>query len=577
MAAAVAVDRARRGGRRMGLVYTLLSLLLVLALVPALHPPRPPVPPVAAFAPVAQQNITKPPPDQASTAGKGANQNGNGEAAGGSGATPTPSPSPPAGSNVAGGESGGGPQQTTPRTLDCIDGPGGPRQIPDTQSPPCVPFWKGNNGGATWQGVDANTITVGITYDVYGQGAYKQWDQYFNDHFQLYGRQIKWVPMNCGGDSDSPQATMAQKADDDVTKYHPFAVVGCPDVGGREHYFFDELARDHVVSVTARPDLRREVDYQRYAPYEWNYYPGYDTDEQNLGAQACQLRDQPAPSYTAASPVTHKRTFGIVATSYTDSAVVDLSYLTDTLQACGITVAPGDIQHVDYVPSSSGVGYQNRSAQSTQESESAVAKLASDGVTTVILVAHASDTQQVLQAAESATYHPEWMMGYFSYNTAWGANPQSPADQWDHAFGLDYQNKLVPAGAMPWYQAVMQEDPTYSWPYAPLSYNGWFAYEEELLLVSGLQMAGPDLTPDTFQQGLWNTHFPNPPSPYFEGTVGFDHDHTWIKDRPLVWYSAESTGPWGQSGVWCYVNLGRRYTDATLPGGYPYFSGSCEA
>jgi len=575
VAAVAAVDRVRRGGRRMGIVYTLLSALLVLALVPALHPAQPPVPPVAAFAPVAQQNITKPPPDQASTAGKGANQNGNGEAAGGSGATPTPSPTPPAPPGAAG--DGNTNQSPTPRTLDCIDGPGGPRQIADTQSPPCIPYWKGDNGGATYQGVDANTITIGISYDVWSQNPYKLWDQFFNDRFQLYGRQINWVAVGCGSDSDSPQASMVAAADSDVAKYHPFAVVGCPDAGGREKYFFNELARKGVVSVTARPDLRAEADYQAFAPYEWNYYPGYDTDEQNLGAQACQLRDQPAPPYTPASPATHKRKFGVVYTSYSDSASIDPSYLDNTLAACGITIASKDVVKVDYVPSSSGVGYQNRSPNSTQEAEQGVTQLLSDGVTTVIFIAHGSDTQQVLQEAESIGYHPEWMMGYFSYNTAWAPSPQSPSDQWDHAFGLDYQNKLVPAPDNPWYQAVMAEDPTYSWPYAPLSYGGWFAYEEELLLVSGLQMAGPDLTPQTFQQGLWKTHFPNPPSPYFEGTVGFDHDHTWIKDRPLVWYSAESTGPWGQSGVWCYVNLGRRYTDATLPGGYPYDSGTCES
>jgi hypothetical protein len=123
----------------------------------------------------------------------------------------------------------------------------------------------------------------------------------------------------------------------------------------------------------------------------------------------------------------------------------------------------------------------------------------------------------------------------------------------------------------------MAEDPTFSWPYAPLSYNGWYAYEAMLLVASGVQMAGPHLTPQTFQQGLWNTHFPNPPSPYFEGTVGFNHDHTFTKDQALVWYSAESTGPWGQSGVWCYVNQGHRYTDADLPSGYPYFSGTCQS
>ncbi|HXA29986.1 MAG TPA: ABC transporter substrate-binding protein [Candidatus Angelobacter sp.] len=573
MATVAGASRSRRGGRRLGLTYAGLSALLVLALLPALHPPRPPLPPVAAFAPVAQQNITKPPPDQASTAGKGANQNGNGEAGGGS-ATPTPAPTPTplANSNGLGAASNQG-GTSVPRTLDCVDGPGGPRQIEDTQSPPCVPYWKGDNGGSTWKGVDANTIRIGLGE---GQNATDLWNKFFNDRFQLYGRQIELVPVKCGGDSDSPQATMVQRADTVAAEANVFAVLGCPDAGGREKYFFDELARNRIVSVTARPDLRSSADYQRAAPYEWNYYPPYDVDEHNMAAQACRLRDQPPPAYAAPTVLQGKRKFGIVYTSYPDSASIDLHYLLDDLTACGITIAPKDTLGVDYVPASSGVGYQNRSSTSTQQAQQAVAQLDTDGITTVLFISHAASTLQVLQQADTAGYHPEWMMGYFSYNTGWGSGLQ-PSDQWNHAFGFDYENKLVAAPNNPWYWAVMQEDPSYPWPYAPASYNGWFGYEMELMLVSGLQMAGPHLTPQTFQAGLWKTHFPNPPSAYFEGTVGFDTDYTFMKDRAMVWYSATTTGPWGQQGVWCYVNHGRRVTDATVPAGYPYFSGSCEA
>jgi hypothetical protein len=233
VATVAGASRRHRGGRRLGLTYAGLSGLLVLALLPALHPPRPPLPPVAAFAPVAQQNITKPPPDQASTAGKGANQNGNGEAGGGS-ATPTPSPTPPSSSanpNGLGASSNSQGSTSVPRTLDCVDGPGGPRQVEDTQSPPCVPYWKGDNGGSTARGVDANTIRIGVGET---QNESDLWNKFFNDRFQLYGRQIQLVPIKCGGDSDSPQATMVQRADTVASQDNVFAVLGCPDAGGRE-------------------------------------------------------------------------------------------------------------------------------------------------------------------------------------------------------------------------------------------------------------------------------------------------------------------------------------------------------
>lgn len=565
----------QRGGRRLGILYAVLSLLLVLALLPALHPPRPPLPPVAAFAPVAQQNPTKPPPNQASIAGKGANQNGNGEAAGGSGATPTPAPTPtptPPQNGVT--DPGKGP--VVPRYLDCVNGPGGPRQIEDTQSPPCIPYWKGDNGGHTWSGVDANTIRIGVDH---GQQQQQEpdWVKFFNDRFQLYGRHVEMVPVHCGSGSSNPQATMVGDAREVAAQENVFAVIACADAGGQEKYFYDELARKGILSVAERPDLRTEADYQATAPYEWNYIPGYDTNERNLAAQACAMQSAPAPSYTASA--TGSRTYGVLYSKYQNTASsIDLHVLLDGLGACGIHVSSRDVLPMDYVSGDDSAG-QQRNQQTTQQAQQAALTMSGDHVTTVFCISHASDTIQLLQAAEATNWHPEWLMGTFMYNTEWNADgPLSPTDQWDHALGLDYHNKLVPAQDNPWYWAVSETDPSYGWPYAPLSYYaGKYEYPNLLLLFAGLQIAGPHLTPQTFQQGLWNTHFPNPPSPYYEGTVGFSGDHTFVKDRAAVSYSAESSGPWGQSGVWCYVGHGQRFTDATLPKGSPYFASPCDS
>ena len=40
----------------------------------------------------------------------------------------------------------------------CVGDP--PRQTEDPQSPPCVAYWTGDNGGATWKGVTHTTVTV---------------------------------------------------------------------------------------------------------------------------------------------------------------------------------------------------------------------------------------------------------------------------------------------------------------------------------------------------------------------------------------------------------------------------------
>lgn len=575
MSTLVLSPRLRRGGRRVGLVYAGVSVLLVLALLPALHPPRPPLPPVAAFAPEAQQNPTKPPPNQASIAGKGKNQNGNGEANGGSGATPTPSPTPTPPPNAAQNPNPG--QRTVvPRLLDCVGGPGGPRQIEDTQSPPCIPYWKGDNGGATYQGVDANTIRIGIP-GMPQQAEEADWINFFNDRFQLYGRKVVAVKVKCGAQTSNPLSDEIAQADAAATQ-NLFAVLGCSDHGGQERYYYDELARKGVVTVAQRPDLRTEADYTAMAPYEWNYLPGYDTDERNLAAQACAMRNTPVPAH-AASVGTTTRVYGILYSSFQNSGTtIELKDLTDGLAACGIQVNSHDIAPIDYVAGSDDPSGQNRNQKTAQQAQAAALQMFQDHVTTVFAISHSGGTIQLVQAAESLGWHPEWLMGTFMYNTDWGPGPLNPTDEWNNALGLSYYNKLVPAQDNPWYWAVSEEDPSYTWPYAPLSYNGGtYEYPMILLLFSGLQMAGPHLTPQTFQQGLWNTHFPNPPSPYYEGTVGFNQDHTFVKDRPLVWYSSSNNGPWGQQGVWCYVNHGTRYTDSDLPSGNPYFQGACDS
>lgn len=46
-----------------------------------------------------------------------------------------------------------------PKVRRCVGDP--PRQIEDPHSPPCVPYWAGGNGGATWPGVTADEVRIG--------------------------------------------------------------------------------------------------------------------------------------------------------------------------------------------------------------------------------------------------------------------------------------------------------------------------------------------------------------------------------------------------------------------------------
>src|SRR5256885_11938042 len=80
-----------------------------------------------------------------------------------------------------------------PRVRRCIGDP--PRQIEDPQSPPCVPYWSGDNGGATFKGVTRDEIRVAVMH-VEGHNGdpitpeMQSIADFFNKRFEFYGRRI---------------------------------------------------------------------------------------------------------------------------------------------------------------------------------------------------------------------------------------------------------------------------------------------------------------------------------------------------------------------------------------------------
>jgi hypothetical protein len=86
-------------------------------------------------------------------------------------------------------------------------------------------------------------------------------------------------------------------------------------------------------------------------------------------------------------------------------------------------------------------------------------------------------------------------------------------------------------------------------------------YQQLLLLASGIQMAGPNLTPETFEKALHETQFPNPDLPIHEGSVGFpNRSYSWTMDAAEIWYDPATPSPFPElgPGTWCYVDGGIR-------------------
>jgi len=160
-----------------------------------------------------------------------------------------------------------------------------------------------------------------------------------------------------------------------------------------------------------------------------------------------------------------------------------------------------------------------------------------------------------------------------------------PSDELASTFGLAFQPRQIRPELDPYNMAVHEGDPSR----APQTEGGLLANREEdyrplLLLASGIQMAGPNLTPATFRAGLLKARFPNPITSTHAGAVGFTASSWGMTiDAAEFWWSNTATGPYSDSGAskgtMCYVDGGRR----RKLGGWsrtqrdPFFVGACDS
>jgi len=558
----------RRGLRGAGAVNGAMAVavLLVIALV-AVRVNQTPPPTVAELQPNAHQQITQAPQNQAAETGPGS------EAGAAAAGLPSPSPSPLA--NLLTSPS---PSIQPGRVLQCIGG----RQTDDPQSPPCVPYWdpKSDNGGATSVGVTRDFVYVAWP-DFSGffenSQATKALLGYFNSHFELYGRKVlleDCMPTNelSAPDTATMQKDAARDASGTCDPNSPpkptFAALSYIGRSGEEHYYYDALAQRHVISVNVDPTATDEVHYQRFAPYEWSVVPGLDYDEKALAQMTCNSLKGRPPQYAgqtvSAQP---SRVFGIGITSEPDGSVPDLSPLTDALSACG---AP--------------VGINENASVPNQFVGDAMKK----GVTSIECVCSVTDVSGLMNAASRQGYFPEWIVHEYGFQnvdnvgtTNGGSNaPVYPAEHQNHVFGLTFFNKINPPDQAFWFDAAREGDPTYTYGDNGADATVWHRYEEMLVLFSGLQLAGPHLTPQSFQDGLYRARFPDPghgAAPYYQALVGFGPGmHSFDNDAAPIWYNPQAqnyTSGEPRDGSFCYIGHGLRFGPGQWPSTLNFFGG----
>jgi hypothetical protein len=493
----------------------------------------------------------------------------------GSAVSPSPSAAPSASASTAGVSAS---PSTRPviqkgRVRQCVGTP--PRQIEDPQSPPCVAYSDPglDNGGATTKGVTRDQITVAVPQQfLEDQSIAPKLATFFNKRFEFYGRKLVlagFATTGCPGGQPDP----AKMHDDAVAvdeELRAFASLSYCNASGADHHYYDALAQRKTISVTdGNLTTGVESHYAAHAPYEWNVQPGVETVLANTAQFVCTKLAGRSPRYAGpAQARAATRKFGLIYTRAVDGTVPDIGPLRNGLKACGTSLFEvRDDQTSD--PSRNGVN--------------TMVAMQNAGVTSVMCLCNVLDTRGVyMPAASGQGYQPEWVESSYINNdldNSYAGN--APPDQEQHILGVSFRNKLLPKQDMPWYWALREADPGAD-PQGNTYYASDSRYEQLLLLASGIQLAGPKLTPQTFAAGLMRAQFPNPgagSAPYFQARVGFGGGrHTMSADATMFWYDPQRPGTIDPSvpGAICYVDRGRRYGLGAWTRSDPvFFSGPC--
>jgi hypothetical protein len=167
------------------------------------------------------------------------------------------------------------------------------------------------------------------------------------------------------------------------------------------------------------------------------------------------------------------------------------------------------------------------------------------------------------QEATKQNYRPEWFLGasVLADTTAFARTYDQ--DQWSHAFGLS----TLSARIDPTQTSAYKLYEWYRGTPPPAEDTAGVLWPDAALFFAGLQAAGPNLTPETFRDGIFSLP---PRGGVTAPSVSWGDHGLWpgtdwngIDDMTEIWWNAKATGKdeirKDGTGMWMYVDMGKRY------------------
>lgn len=445
-----------------------------------------------------------------------------------------------------------------------------PQQVPgDPYSPPCIAWAAGkDNGGATYRGVTKDKIRIGFRIPVedikdfqstIGDLAGEKANQipqstqadfertiqnlvtYFERNFQFYGRKIELVQWKGKGSVFNEIVGAGQEAAnaDAIRAAKELNVFA--DVSAFTQPYADALSRQQVLSIGALY-MSREWFAQRQ-PYAWSPFPD------------CTSLSETIAEYM------NKRVFGFNADHAGEGIkgkprkVGLITPDNPEYQQCANTgqkliEAAGN--------KTTRYNYTLDLATLSDQANNIAAKMKKDGITTIVLASDPLLPLLLGSRMSQQNYYPEYVVTGVALMDSSILGQLYDQSQWKHAFGLSMLGEEQPQQASYAYAAAKSVDPNTE-PIFGVDIFYYFLYQ----LATGLQMAGPNLTPQTFANGM--RAYPGGSGP--AGTWAYPKGtYAPYRDAREIWWDPDAISPYnGAAGA--YRSDGKRYKPGKWPAG----------
>ncbi|HVW34828.1 MAG TPA: ABC transporter substrate-binding protein, partial [Acidimicrobiia bacterium] len=305
---------------------------------------------------------------------------------------------------------------------------------------------------------------------------------YFNSRFQFYGRKIKLVFFDGkgnfqtelqGGGQEEVEAD-AIKASEEIKAFGDIIGISAP--------YDDALARRGVMSFGA-PFMSQEWMAAR-RPYAWSPTPDCTFIEQSVSDYVVKrLIGKPA-KWAAGDLKGKPRTTAVIAPE------------NPWYQQC---VEAGEkVMRAAGHPDQDNIKYKLDFNTLSNQAASVIAKLKSEKITTVICGCDPAFPIFLTSKAQEQGYSPEWIITGAAFIDLDILGQLYQQDQWSHSLGLSFNGPLQPLRATTGYNAFKIARPNEE----PSNLVDLLYYNMYTMAI-GLQQAGPNLTPETFERGMY--------------------------------------------------------------------------